>query len=257
MNLQNIITYLATTENDGVPAVVEGATMSASVITAIVFGSIFALLVLIAIFATFYSRYLTKKRNKKNGRADEKRINSILQNFASSHNKKFISSKVYSYVDSDKKKKYFESDGILIDQNVIVCVEIKSVSGSIYGNATDSKLSVKNSREYSIANPIIQNDRHIEHLKNMLKTDFPIHSLIIFSNRTQTTKINSIPVNTSILSESQLSNGGLDKLFDEILIDKINVESSQEWNNIYQTITNSEANDADLNKFYEITGRFN
>lgn len=225
----------------------------------IIFGSIFAFIFVFSlILSALIKPILAKKRTKK-GVIDENRINNSLLNIAQSNQGTFFKSNVYTYFDQDSQsQKYFEVDGILIKDNVMFVIEIKSIVGSIAGRGNNPKLVVKNSRTYEIDNPIKQNEKHITHISKLIDENFPIFSLIIFSDLQSNVRINilDLPDDVTITKERRLKET-LIKKFEEDLIDFKSKNYTDRIERIKNKLNGSVAKGKDLLKFYEITGRFN
>ncbi|WP_051599921.1 nuclease-related domain-containing protein [Mycoplasma elephantis] len=219
----------------------------------IIIGSIitFIIITLLFTFAIVKRKNITSRRKK--GILAEKRINKFMGNYASKHNLTFIPSNVYAY-EINNEKKYFEVDGILIGDDLMIVIEVKSINGTIYGDANDSKLNVKNSISYTIKNPIIQNDIHIEHLEKIIDDSFPIFSMIILCDITRE-NIKFKPDHVILTKETKLQED-LDNFYSAVETQFKRI-GDEKYKEIIVKIKDKIANHEDLMRFYEITKRFN
>ena len=81
-----------------------------------------------------------------------------------------------------------EIDLIMIYRSGIYVFESKNYSGWIFGNEkqktwTQTLPNGRSSRKEHFLNPIMQNKLHIANLKRLLDEQYPIHSIVVFSNR--------------------------------------------------------------------------
>lgn len=83
-----------------------------------------------------------------------------------------------------EKEKTTEIDLILIHETGIYVFEIKHYKGTIYGDDTDNIWTqyFRTTKNNTFKNPILQNDYHINALKNIFN-DTPLKSVIVFTNR--------------------------------------------------------------------------
>lgn len=93
---------------------------------------------------------------------------------------------VYLLKDNDETT---EIDVLLIAPKGVIVFESKNYSGWIFGNEkyknwtqTLPQGKGKSHKEHFF-NPIMQNNLHIKYLKNVIGEDYPIHSIIAFSER--------------------------------------------------------------------------
>lgn len=112
-----------------------------------------------------------------------------------------------------KNEKTTEIDLIMIHETGIYVFEIKHYNGTIYGKITDNIWTqyfrtVKNN---VFKNPILQNEYHINSLKNILN-DAPLKSIIVFTNSNCNIKINNQNSDINICKISDL-NIILNKIF--------------------------------------------
>ena len=77
-----------------------------------------------------------------------------------------------------------EIDMVMISLNGIYVIESKNYTGWIFGHEKQEQWTVvyKGGRKERLANPIKQNRWHINCLRNVLNADFPIYSVIVFSD---------------------------------------------------------------------------
>lgn len=85
-----------------------------------------------------------------------------------------------------------EIDAIMIHSSGVYVFENKNYTGQIYGGPNDAmwcqrirKEDGKGFTKNDFWNPIRQNDLHIRHLKRLFPDAHPIHSVIVFGNRSE------------------------------------------------------------------------
>ncbi|PAK21271.1 hypothetical protein CJJ23_02900 [Mycoplasmopsis agassizii] len=161
------------------------------------------LVIFIIIFAFWLSARLRKSKTKKIGYAFEKRVEKLITTWVGDKNKLFHPASIYSYDDD----KYFEVDGILITARAILVLELKSINGKITGKA-DEPIWTKQigNKIHDIKNPIIQNDKHIEHILKMLNVKLPMLSVIVFDSKAEDVKIIDQPSHVVVTNEKNLTN---------------------------------------------------
>lgn len=81
-----------------------------------------------------------------------------------------------------------EIDTVLITRSGIFVIEVKNLSGWIFGDATrkywcQSLPTSRGSRKHSFYNPIWQNGTHIRALRQLFTQNIPFYSIIVFSDR--------------------------------------------------------------------------
>lgn len=108
-----------------------------------------------------------------------------------------------------------EIDIIMLHTSGIYVFESKNYSGWIFGSEKDRfwTQSIYNrgtgepekSRFY---NPVLQNENHIRHLKNLLNnySNIPIFSYVVFSERCQLKKVNVDPKSCTVIKSEYLYN---------------------------------------------------
>lgn len=153
-----------------------------------------------------------------------------------------------------------ELDVIMVHKSGIYVFESKNYSGWIFGNENDKMWTQvlknnKNVHKEHFLNPIIQNKTHIKWLKNILNTNYPIYSIIVFSKRC---KLKNININNEYLkvtkreylkkiinkmsNTSLLNNEDIDKIY-EILYPYTQVselDKQKHIQNIYNKINQNE-----------------
>ncbi|MCK5867192.1 MAG: NERD domain-containing protein, partial [Mycoplasmataceae bacterium] len=113
----------------------------------------------------------------------------------------FIPASIFKY----GSNKVFEVDSIIVTTETIIVVEIKSINGGIEGGCSDEKwIKVLGNVRHEITNPVIQNQKHIEHIIKMMKTKMPIISLVVYSNRADYLSVRDIPLHAVVIKHSKL-----------------------------------------------------
>lgn len=165
-----------------------------------ILGTILGSFVLIFISSAYlffvFKKKSLKKLIKKLGSKTEEQVNADLKIWARHTGNKFIGSSVFHY----DENKVFETDSILITQEAIIVVEIKSINGGIKGDANeDNWVKILGDKNFSITNAIKQNEKHIQHIVKMIDLKVPIVSLIIYSNKTKFIDIKNIPSHALVI----------------------------------------------------------
>lgn len=207
----------------------------------IAFGSLIIVLGLAwAIYKSIKNREF-KRMLKRIGQKAEEQINADIKVWAKKTKNTFLPASLYAY----NQNMVFETDGILITSKALIVVEIKSVKGGIRGDAkaqTWEKLMGEN--VHTISNPIIQNEKHIEHIVDMTKIKVPTISLIIYSNRANFLDISNIPSHVVVARHANLFEM-LDKIEDALPVKMNDYEMKTLVGKIKSFRTNKKA-DIDL-----------
>lgn len=164
-----------------------------------------SLMLIIAILVLFF---WFKKRNKNNeltkkGKMTEMAINEKLSLWANINDSLYIPSSMFKY----GKNKIFEVDGILLTTRALICVEVKNINASkIYGVGNEKEwVKEIGQNKHMIKSPIMQNDRHIEHIVAMTEIKMPIVSLIIFDSIScKNLEITNVPNHALVIKSNQL-----------------------------------------------------
>lgn len=108
-----------------------------------------------------------------------------------------------------------EIDVIMLHTSGVYVFESKNYSGWIFGSEKDRfwTQSIYNRRsgepeKSRFYNPVLQNENHIRHLKNLLNnySNFPIFSYVVFSERCQLKKVNVDPKSCTVIKSEYLYN---------------------------------------------------
>ncbi|MCP4337227.1 MAG: NERD domain-containing protein [Mycoplasma sp.] len=170
-------------------------------ITGMTLGSLFFFVILIIGIYFIYKEHSIKRLTKKLGQKSEVLINNDINIWAKHTKNKFLKASLYKY----DQNKVFETDGILVTKKALIVIEIKSIKGEVIGDAKIPQWTKKLGEvEHPIKNPVIQNDKHIDHIMKMMQLKVPIVSLIIFSNRTESIKVSNQPQHVIITRHSEL-----------------------------------------------------
>ncbi|WP_036452047.1 nuclease-related domain-containing protein [Mycoplasma buteonis] len=153
--------------------------MNNHIIITVIMICIFLLLICSWIVLYFLSK-INKNKALKSGFEFENQVNLELKRITKNKKITWFGGDIYKY-----DNKYFEIDGFLIFQNLVVVVEVKSYHGILsgFGNSQSVMLSsqTKNGiKNVEFKNPVIQNERHMNHIAKIIGSTVPIASLIVF-----------------------------------------------------------------------------
>ena len=135
-----------------------------------------------------------------------------------------------------------EIDILLISSKGLFVIESKNYIGYIFGDdqrknwtvslyAGKDWLGFKQTQKYRFYNPVWQNRGHIKALRNTIGTEYPVYSVIVFSDRGDLMNISYNPTESVILQASQLHS-----FFSSIRIQEPDVLSPEDMNFIYQQL---------------------
>lgn len=142
-----------------------------------------------------------KKMLKMIGQKAEDQINGDIKVWAKKTKNHFIPAGLYAY----NENKVFEVDSIIVTSRALIVVEIKSIKGGIRGDAKSQYWEkVLGEQAHQISNPIIQNDKHIEHIVEMTKIKVPTISLVVYSNRTSFIDVSNVPSHAVVIRHATL-----------------------------------------------------
>lgn len=122
--------------------------------------------------------------------------------------------------------KYSQIDLVVPTKVGIFVFEVKEYSGWIFGTGFKPQwLQILNygRDKYYFYNPILQNAKHIEYLKQQLKQfeNIPFYSIIVFDGDCELKEINLVPENTFLIKSRRVI-----EVINKILSEKINVKYS-------------------------------
>ncbi len=215
---------------------------------------IFVILSLL-ILVTIHKKKIVKNKILA-GKEAEAKAKGLLVSFANENNFTLLDG-IYSIINEKNYDIQFEVDGILVTNSCIVVIEVKSKPLIIKKSRTADYLYVydknnKNKERNKFKNPVIQNNRHIAHLRNIISPDIPIYSVIFFPNATDVQVNHSDPNTLFLSSSSPMAN----------LANFLNLKltehsfTNQEKQSIISSIKNAEANEEEKCKFYNIIGKY-
>lgn len=102
-----------------------------------------------------------------------------------------------------------EVDVMMLHTSGIYVFESKNYSGWIFGSEksktwTQSLPSGRKTRKEHFLNPIMQNKLHIKWLQNQIGTGFPIHSVVVFSERCTLKKVEVTSPNAYVVKRNNV-----------------------------------------------------
>lgn len=153
-------------------------------------GAIIIVLCFIIYCIWYFKNQKYKSLIRRIGQKAEEQINDDLKVWARHTRNHFIPASLYKY----NENKFFEVDGILITDRALIVVEIKSIRGGVTGDCQATNWVKKvNQEQFKILNPVLQNERHIDHIVRMTGIKVPTLSLIIFANRANYISVSNTP----------------------------------------------------------------
>ncbi|UUD35914.1 NERD domain-containing protein [Mycoplasmopsis citelli] len=179
--------------------------------------TIISIVVILALLAIIFPIVLVniRKQNKKKsiGFKFEEEANYLVKAFAGPTFFTHIGGAIYSY-----DSKMYEVDGLLVSDSLIVVIEYKAFNGTISGDGAGEYvyLTSNNKRKAKFKNPILQNEKHIQHLWNTIGKKIPVGSLIIFpdnvkfnisnlDNHVILSHLSDVPANILMLHQASAS----------------------------------------------------
>ena len=102
---------------------------------------------------------------------------------------------------SKNNGKFSQIDLVVATKVGIIVFEVKDYSGWIYGNANQTKWTQVLSygdKKYRFYNPIMQNNTHIQQLRQKLKENVPFYSVVVFYGNSELKDISFIPRGTYV-----------------------------------------------------------
>ncbi len=186
--------------------------------------SLFLIILFLIIFSFLFLRRKKSKESytDKLGKEAEDKVNNIMQVWASNNNAHYIPSTMFKY----DKNKIFEVDGILITARALIVIEVKNINGIIEGKGLEKTwFKILGSKRHEIKNPIIQNDKHIEHILAITKLKVPMLSLIVFDTRTEGLRCTQIPSHVLVIKVEEIETSL--NLINDQLMPKINMGEIQ------------------------------
>lgn len=108
-----------------------------------------------------------------------------------------------------EKDETTEIDVMMIANSGIYVFESKNYSGWIFGSEksrswTQTLPNGKKSRKERFYNPIMQNRTHIKWLQNIIGTDIPVYSIIVFSERCTIKKMDLVSSDVKVIKRDCL-----------------------------------------------------
>lgn len=192
-------------------------------------GIIISIILMLIIFALWVFFYFKKKKKenilKKRGKNTEDYVNQQIQLWSYKNNGLYIPSSMFKY----HGNKIFEVDGILITQRALIAVEVKNISAkTIQGKGLEKTwFKVMGNEKHPIKSPILQNDKHLDHIVKLTGMKIPMVSLIVFdANFVRELDIKDIPSHVLIIKSNEIQNT-LDGI-NSMLLPKINSNEAQE-----------------------------
>lgn len=149
--------------------------------------------VLYYLYKTNQGKLIKSKRAHNIGAAGENEIASMLKNMGLNG---YIFNNIYIQFNNGKST---EIDLIFLTDRKIYVIESKNYNGIIYGDAMSKNWTVqyRNGKSYNLYNPIMQNNTHINALKNRCGiTEDLLESVVVFGDGGQLNVNSEICINT-------------------------------------------------------------
>ncbi|QGZ97362.1 hypothetical protein GE118_00910 [Mycoplasma sp. NEAQ87857] len=148
-----------------------------TIIMLVVYSLILVILIALAIWRFFFKI----KNDKSVGFLFEKFVQEIIEKEIKNKNIIYIPGGVCSF-----KSKMFEFDGLLVTQSMIAVLEYKAYDGTISGESQNEFLTLSSGKhkKIKVKNPILQNEKHIQHIYDVIGEEIPTASIIVFADTT-------------------------------------------------------------------------
>lgn len=162
------------------------------------------MVIIFSLITFFYIKFRKKKTllKTKGKNAEEYTANQI-QFWAYKNNAMYMQPTMFKY----HNNKLFEVDGIVISQRALIVVEVKHINAqTIVGKGNEKNwYKILGSERHPIKSPILQNDRHLNHIVQMTGIKVPMVSLIIFdTNGTKHLDITDIPGHVIVITSDKI-----------------------------------------------------
>ncbi len=211
-------------------------------IIGIVVSLIFITSALIAWIVIWIKKNLNNNKLAKKGKITEQAVNDKLSLWANVNNSLYIPSSMFKY----DENKIFEIDGILLTTRALICVEVKNINATKIHGVGNEKEWVKElgQNKHMIKSPILQNDKHIDHIIKMTNIKMPIISLIIFdSSSCKELEIENIPSHVLVIRSNEIdttlesiisalipkiSKGEIEKMYSKLIEHQTNSKKDKE-----------------------------
>lgn len=103
---------------------------------------------------------------------------------------------------------YSQVDLVVATRVGIIVFEVKDYSGWIFGDARNTqwtKVLAYGKEKYRFYNPIMQNNKHIEVLKNQLRLEnIPFYSVIVFYGNCELKDVSNVPFGTCVVNSKRV-----------------------------------------------------
>lgn len=165
------------------------------------------LIFLILVFCSFLIiAYNHREHNLFRGTPTERRLVRKLKRIG------FTSESIYHdlYLKLNRGDYFSQIDLVLLTDVGIVVIEVKKITGRIYGNIDQdywTQVLAYGRYKYKLYNPLKQNKSHVIHLKRILnEPNVPFFSLIVFYGNNTIENINNVPENVALISNNYIPN---------------------------------------------------
>ncbi|WP_426461133.1 nuclease-related domain-containing protein [Mycoplasma hafezii] len=168
--------------------------------------AIFLLLILSWVILFFLHRNkLRGKENQKQGFKFEDDVAKKIKQHIKGKKVKFLPGNIYKY-----DGKLFEVDGILVFENLVAVIECKSYFGELQGDASATELQLvsytkKGTITKDFKNPVLQNEKHLNHLEKIIGRSMPLASMIVCPTGL-IINVKHLPKHVIITTEDQMLN---------------------------------------------------
>lgn len=214
--------------------------------TPFIIGLSIASTILLCIFSLFLFFWIRSKKRqnilRKKGKTTEDFVNQNVQFWAYKNKGMFIPGTMFKY----HGNKIFEVDGILITQRALIAIEVKNINAQkIFGKGLEKKWFKQLGNDiFPIKSPILQNDKHLDHIVKMTEMKVPMISLIIFdANSVANLEITDIPSHALVIKSNDISST-LDGI-NSLLLPKI---TSNEVQSLFSKLMNHKTDSEDDKK---------
>ncbi|QNM93388.1 NERD domain-containing protein [Mycoplasma sp. Pen4] len=155
----------------------------------------------VILFVYIYHKVINVNTKNKIGFKFENYLNNQINELVKKTEFSFVKGGVYRI-----NNKMYELDSMLISNSLVVVIEYKYYLGKLEGDAASDELLLSSNKRKrkTIFNPIVQNEKHLNHVLKIIGKNVPIASVIVFPNELSI-KIENKPDHVLLVLENKVS----------------------------------------------------